>query len=115
MANPHPTSLNAHYRVHLFMCTNRRPEGHPTGSCAEQGAQEMAEAARKVFKGMKLEKHRFNYAGCLGRCGKGPVLVIYPDGIWYSVKSAVDMEEILSSHIGQGKPVERLLTPPDVG
>ncbi|CAA6606314.1 MAG: (2Fe-2S) ferredoxin domain-containing protein [Alphaproteobacteria bacterium] len=102
--------LAEHFRAHLFMCTNRRPDGHPTSSCAERGAQDMAEAARKIFKEMNLEKTRFNYAGCLGRCGQGPVLVIYPEGVWYSVKTSADIEEILSLHLREGKLVERLLT-----
>jgi (2Fe-2S) ferredoxin len=101
--------LPEHFKAHLFMCTNRRPDGHPTSSCAEKGAKEMAEAARKVFKDMNLDKARFNYSGCLGRCGKGPVLVIYPEGAWYTVNSASDIEEILASHLSEGKLVERLL------
>jgi (2Fe-2S) ferredoxin len=52
---------------------------------------------------------RINRAGCLDRCDAGPLMVIYPQGIWYSMIDNEDIEEIIQSHLVQGKPVERLL------
>jgi (2Fe-2S) ferredoxin len=51
---------------------------------------------------------RINNAGCLDRCALGPVLVIYPEGIWYGVDSEADIDEIVESHLVRGEPVERL-------
>lgn len=51
---------------------------------------------------------RINRAGCLDRCSEGPVLVVYPDAIWYSFIDEQDIDEIIESHLMQGKPVKRL-------
>jgi (2Fe-2S) ferredoxin len=53
-------------------------------------------------------KVRINRAGCLDRCGEGPVLVIYPQAIWYTFVDNADIDEIIDSHLLQGKIVERL-------
>jgi (2Fe-2S) ferredoxin len=53
-------------------------------------------------------KIRINKAGCLDRCTDGPVAVIYPEGIWYTFIDTEDVEEIIQSHLIQGRPVERL-------
>jgi len=60
---------------------------------------------------MKIQKKggmRVNKAGCLDRCTEGPVLVIYPDNIWYKYESKDDIDEIISSHIVNDKIVQRL-------
>jgi len=53
-------------------------------------------------------KIRVNKAGCLDRCADGPVMVIYPQGIWYTLVDQDDVEEIIQSHLINGRPVERL-------
>jgi (2Fe-2S) ferredoxin len=53
-------------------------------------------------------KIRINKAGCLDRCEEGPVLVVYPEGIWYTYIDEEDIDEIVDSHLIAGKPVERL-------
>ena len=58
---------------------------------------------------------RVNKAGCLDRCAGGPVLVVYPEGVWYSFIDNSDIDEIIESHLKHGVVVERLLLPPDVG
>lgn len=54
-------------------------------------------------------KVRINRAGCLDRCGQGPVLVVYPQAIWYTFVDNADIDEIIDSHLLQGKVVERLV------
>lgn len=51
---------------------------------------------------------RINSAGCLNRCGEGPVLVVYPEGVWYSYRNRADLDEIIASHLQGGQVVERL-------
>jgi (2Fe-2S) ferredoxin len=58
---------------------------------------------------------RVNKSGCLDRCAAGPVAVVYPEGVWYSFVDAQDIDEIVESHLKNGKVVERLLTPPHLG
>ena len=53
-------------------------------------------------------KVRVNKAGCLDRCEKGPVCVVYPEGTWYTYIDEEDVDEIIDSHIINGKPVQRL-------
>ena len=47
-------------------------------------------------------------SSCLGPCSMGPVVIVYPDGIWYNKVKPEDVNEILDSHIGNGKKVDRL-------
>lgn len=54
------------------------------------------------------EKVRINRAGCLDRCGEGPLLVVYPQAIWYTFVDNDDIDEIIESHLMNGKVVERL-------
>ena len=46
--------------------------------------------------------------GCLGFCDKGPVVIIYPDNVWYGSVTVDDVEEIMEEHIEGGSPVKRL-------
>ena len=48
-------------------------------------------------------------SSCLGPCGLGPTVVVYPEGIWYGKVGVKDVEEIMDQHVLGGKPVERLL------
>ena len=58
---------------------------------------------------------RVNKSGCLDRCAGGPVAVVYPDAVWYSYVDAHDIDEIVDSHLKNGRIVTRLVIPPDVG
>jgi (2Fe-2S) ferredoxin len=55
------------------------------------------------------DKVRINKAGCLDRCEEGPVLVVYPEGVWYTYVDQSDIDEIIDSHLVRGEPVERLM------
>ena len=52
---------------------------------------------------------RINKAGCLDRCELGPVMVVYPEAVWYTFVDKEDIDEIIQSHLIEGKPVERLM------
>jgi (2Fe-2S) ferredoxin len=52
---------------------------------------------------------RVNTAGCLDRCDLGPVIVIYPQGIWYTYLDEEDIDEIINSLVNDDVPVQRLL------
>lgn len=104
-----------YYRAHLFICTNERPEGHSRGSCARAGAVKLRDYMKAKAKELGLTDHvRTQQAGCLDRCELGPVLVIYPEGVWYAPRTREDIDAILTGHIRDGKRVDRLmLTPQD--
>jgi (2Fe-2S) ferredoxin len=50
-----------------------------------------------------------NNTGCFGICDKGPIVVVYPEGVWYGNVSPDDVERIMDEHIEGGTPVEDLL------
>lgn len=100
------TPMTQIYNYHLFFCTHSRHDG--TAHCEQHGAQSMRDYAKQRVKDLKLKKVRVNNAGCLNRCNLGPMLVIYPEGIWYRYESTQDIDEIIESHLIQGKVVERL-------
>jgi (2Fe-2S) ferredoxin len=52
---------------------------------------------------------RINRAGCFDRCGEGPLLVVYPQAVWYQFVDNDDIDEIIESHLLNGKIVERLV------
>lgn len=101
--------------MHLFACTNRRPDGHRRGSCAARGGEALRDYMKARAKEMGLASIRVNSAGCLDRCEFGPVMVVYPEGIWYRAETRADVDEILTTHLRDGGRVARLmLTEKDV-
>lgn len=106
----------SYYQRHIFFCLNHR-DGNED-SCAKHGAQDGFDHCKKRVKGEKLAGPggvRVNKAGCLDRCAGGPVAVVYPEAIWYTFVDNADIDEIVDSHLKNGKVVERLLLAPDVG
>ncbi len=100
------------YQKHLFFCVNQRAEGRKC--CGGASAQEMRDYVKGKLKAQQLAgkgKIRANTAGCLGRCAQGPVLVVYPEGVWYTYRNTADLDEIIEQHIIGGKVVERLVLP----
>ncbi len=63
-------------------------------------------------KELGLNDLRINQSGCLDRCELGPTMVIYPEGVWYSCKSAEDVDEVLRVHLVEGGRVARLMLRP---
>lgn len=97
------------YERHVFFCCNQRTTGE--ACCNNHGAQEMRDYAKGKIKSLGLSGHgkiRVNYAGCLDRCSEGPVLVIYPEAVWYTYVDREDIDEIVSEHLQNGRVVERL-------
>ena len=94
------------YKYHLFFCTHERDDGRP--SCQQHDAVSLRNYAKQRVKDLKLKKVRVNNAGCLNRCALGPMLVIYPEGIWYNYQTEADIDEIIESHLLNDTVVERL-------
>ena len=99
----------SHYKYHLFFCTNQRDDGREY--CQQHGAVALRGYLKQRCKELKLTGEggvRINTAGCMDRCELGPVLVVYPEAVWYSYIDEEDLEEILQKHILTGEIVERL-------
>lgn len=106
----------SYYKRHIFFCLNERKAGEE--SCARHHAQEGFDRCKSRVKSEGLAGPggvRVNKAGCLDRCAGGPVCVVYPEAVWYTYVDKDDIDEIVESHLKNGRVVERLLTPPDVG
>lgn len=98
-----------YYKHHVFFCLNRRDP--PEACCAARGAEEMQAYAKQRIKQLGLSGKgsvRINKAGCLDRCEEGPVLVVYPEEVWYTYVDRDDIDEIIDSHLVNGRVVERL-------
>ena len=104
-----PTDPAPYYEAHVFCCTNRRPAGHPRGCCAERDGEALRDHMKSRARDLGLKNVRINSAGCLDRCELGPTLVIYPEGVWYSVPTREDIDEVLETHMVKGGRVERLM------
>lgn len=99
----------SYYRHHIFFCTNKRDDG--TACCANHDAQALRDYAKARIKSLGMAgsgKVRVNNAGCLDRCEEGPVIVVYPEGTWYTYVDKEDIDEIIDEHVLKGRVVERL-------
>ncbi|MCO6432984.1 (2Fe-2S) ferredoxin domain-containing protein [Nitrosomonas nitrosa] len=99
----------AYYQRHVFFCINQRENGE--ACCNDHDAQAMRDYAKERIKALNMSgkgKIRINNAGCLDRCSEGPVIVIYPDDIWYTYVDQEDIDEIIDEHLINGRPVDRL-------
>ena len=98
-----------HFSHHVFFCCNQRKNG--SACCEDHGASELRAYAKDRVKQLGLSgqgKTRINQAGCLDRCELGPVMVVYPEGVWYTYVDRSDVDEIIEQHLQQGHVVERL-------
>lgn len=99
----------SYYRHHVFFCCNQREAGK--ACCNNHGAQAMRDYAKQRVKELGLAgpgKARVNQAGCMDRCEEGPVLVVYPEAIWYTYVDRDDVDEIIDEHLRNGRIVQRL-------
>jgi len=103
--------MSQYYRKHVFICTNRRPEGDPKGCCWEKRSVRQRTYMKKRAKDLGLDNVRINASGCLDRCELGPTMVIYPEGVWYTFESEADIDEILQRHVIDDDRVDRLRLP----
>src|ERR1039458_6422677 len=95
------------FRFHVFVCTQQKPEGVPScpasGSFAVLNALDRETQARGVSNDVQLTT-----CGCMGLCDEGPVMVVYPEGVWYRGVQPSDISEIVDTHLRGGKLVDRL-------
>lgn len=99
----------SYYRHHVFFCCNQRENGETC--CNNRGSRDMRGYAKDRVKDLGLAgegKVRVNQAGCMDRCEQGPVMVIYPEEVWYTYVDKSDVDEIIEEHLKNGRVVERL-------
>ena len=95
-------NLNADTREkHILVC-------HGTG-CTSSKSPKIIENFRRILEEKKIENVRVIQTGCFGLCAKGPIVIIRPEDTFYAMVTPEDCEEIINTHIIEGKKVERLL------
>ena len=104
--------MSGYYKHHVFFCTNQREAGK--ACCENFNASNLRQYAKQRIKSLGLSGQgqvRVNTAGCLDRCDEGPVIVVYPEAVWYSYIDRSDIDEIIEEHLIGGRIVERLRLP----
>ena len=97
------------YDRHVFVCTSG--ETCPTQGDTERFVKTLRDAVRAANRQGDV---RINKSGCFSQCGHGPMVVVYPENVWYAGVQESDLAEIVTSHIVGGCPVERLRYEPGV-
>jgi (2Fe-2S) ferredoxin len=94
---------------HVFVCTNRRSEGHRRGCCDPSGTEALRTALKNEIKSRGLGPLvRANKAGCLDQCEHGPCVAIYPEGIFYGNVGLEDVTRIVEETLVGGRVLDDL-------
>ena len=84
---------------HIFICINHRDHNSPKKFCGQKGQEIRLRFVKELKKYDLKNKVRANKSGCLSTCSFGPVVVIYPAGIWYYGVTPEDVPEIVKVSI----------------
>ena len=94
------------FRYHVFICTQQKPAGAP--SCHGTGAEKVLAALRKNLVEKQLtDQVQVTTCGCLGICEKGPNMIVYPEGHWYTSLTVDNVGKIAESHLKNHEPVKQ--------
>ena len=96
------------YERHVFVCTYGE-------TCSEQGSGEVhAELKSRVKEAGLKGRVRVNRAGCMNQCGHGPMVVVYPEDVWYARVDLRGARRIADEHLRGGRAVReyRYVAPP---
>ena len=94
------------YRHHVLCCTWDRKPGH----CGHHGGHEVLAAFKERVATDDLSSIMVTRLGCSSQHHEGaPVVVVQPDGIWYTNVKPSDVDKIIDDHLLGGRPVERLV------
>jgi sirohydrochlorin cobaltochelatase len=89
-------------KKHVLVCGN--------GDCVQRGAVALLDGLRRAVRRAGLQRDvRVTRTSCMGRCGEGPAVVIYPDGVWYRQVQVDDVEDIVQGHIHADRLVARIV------
>lgn len=94
---------------HIFVCTSCRINGQQKGFCFQKGSVDIVQKFMEAIEDNDLSGDvMITNTGCFGICDKGPIAVVYPEGVWYGNLTDDDVEKIVEQHIMNGVPVEEL-------
>lgn len=93
------------FEKHVFVCTS----GDWCSSVDGDGLGVHARLKQAVKAAGLNGRVRVNHSGCLDQCGYGPMVVVYPENVWYWGVQPADVDEIVREHLVGGRPVQRLI------
>jgi len=91
----------------VFVCINQRDPSHPRPSCLANGSADVFNELREEQGRRLATRVKVVAGGCLEACMAGPVMVVYPDNVWYGGVVESDVPAIMD-HLEGGEPVEML-------
>ena len=95
------------FRYHVYACQQEKPGNAPC--CSARGSAAVLDALRKELAAKGLQDAvQITTCGSLGMCERGPNMVVYPEGVWYSGVQPSDVAELVREHFQGGRAVERL-------
>ena len=96
------------YKKHIFFCTNVREDKNKR-SCGGHEVITWRNYMKERIKEIGIRNVRVNTSGCLNRCKKGPLMVIYPEGVWMKVTTKKDIDLIIEKYIKDNRLVKSLI------
>ena len=98
------------FEKHVFVCENKRSDEHPRQCCSRNTKYDIKMLFKKELEKENNSNIRVNSVGCLDFCEQGPTIVIYPEGVWYSIKNPKeDIPKIVKEHLINGNIVKNCL------
>lgn len=94
---------------HIFVCTSCRMNGQQKGLCYSKESVDIVQRLIEAIEDLDLSGEvMITNTGCFGICNQGPIMVVYPEGVWYGAVTEEDINRIVEQHIINGLPVEEL-------
>lgn len=95
-------------KYHIFVCTSCRTNGVQKGLCHQKDSVKIVERFMEEIEERDLSGScMVNNTGCFGICSRGPIAVVYPEGVWYGALTPEAVSEIVEKHIEGGEIVEK--------
>jgi (2Fe-2S) ferredoxin len=97
-------------KYHIFVCTSCRINGQQKGLCYSKDSVDIVQKIMEAIEDYDLSNEvMVTNTGCFGICDKGPIAVVYPEGIWYGNLTEERIDKIIEQHIINGLPVEKYM------
>ncbi len=95
-------------KYHIFVCTSCRTNGTQKGFCHQKDSVKIVEELMMEIEDRDLSGDcMVTNTGCFGICSRGPIMVVYPEGVWYGGLTTDAIAEIAESHFENGEVVEK--------